>query len=283
MHRKPDVVQGSDAIKAVSISYLHRYQLLLFAPEGHRYSALPPRQERAPTLGAESFPYKGTERCWQLGSDSKNVGSIRPGNSKFTVRLLLGLSRARRDSVKDWIFFFFVLYFPKQKVVRSWCCSFPQLLCSLWSHPQADAGSSDIARAKPGIFSLRKPHSCVPVWLDMNPQAPSAAHCFLKGGKSLEQRASPFSTGLVPRWECCKHTEKGNKNKTLHSFCCDFNCNCVVTAQGSRGRSGKAAAAGRKEGRAPNSTFSAGVLTLPLLAGPEEQLAGSLRPPAASE
>lgn len=117
MHRKPDVVQGSDAIKAVSISYLRRYQLLLFAPEGHRYSALPPRQERAPTLGAESFPYKGTERCWQLGSDSKNVGSIRPGNSKFTVRLLLGLSRARRDSVKDWIFFFLFCTFQSRRLL----------------------------------------------------------------------------------------------------------------------------------------------------------------------
>lgn len=54
-----------------------------------RVLALLPGQERAPTLGAESFPYKGTERCLQLGSDSKNVGSIRPGNSKFTVRLPL--------------------------------------------------------------------------------------------------------------------------------------------------------------------------------------------------
>lgn len=218
MHRKPDVVQGSDAIKAVSISYLRRYQLLLFAPEGHRYSALPPRQERAPTLGVESFPYKGTERCWQLGSDSKNVGSIRPGNSKFTVRLLLGLSRARRDSVKDWIFFFFVLYFPKQKVVRSWCCSFPQLLCSLWSHPQADAGGSDIARAKPGIFSLRKPYSCVPVRLDMNPQPPSAAHRFLKGGKGLEQRPPPSARGLYHDGSAVNILKKGIKTKPCTAF-----------------------------------------------------------------
>lgn len=240
--------------------------------------SVPPRWERS------RFLIKEPSAAGNSVQIPKNVGSIRPGNSKFTVRLLLGLSRARRDSVKDWIFCF-VLYFPKQKVVRSWCCSFPQLLCSLWSHAQADAGGSDIARAKPDIFSVRKPYSCVPVGLDMNPQPPSAAHCFLKGGKSLEQRASPFNAGLVPRWECCKRTEKGNKNKTLHSFCCDFNCNCVVTAQGSRGRSGKAAAARRKEeeGRAPNSTLSAGVLTLPLLACPEEQLAGSLRPPAASE
>lgn len=132
MHRKPDVVQASDAIRAATSTAIGSCSLLQKDTVTQRVLALLPGRERAPTLGAESFPYKGTERCWQLGSDSKNVGSIRPGNSKFTVRLQLGLSRARRDSVKDWIFFV-VLYFPKQKV-RSWCCSFSELLCSLWSH-----------------------------------------------------------------------------------------------------------------------------------------------------
>lgn len=46
-------------------------------------------QKHVSKLGDKLFPYKETEHCWQVSSDSKNVESIQSGNSKFTVHLQL--------------------------------------------------------------------------------------------------------------------------------------------------------------------------------------------------